>query len=59
MAIVSALTERFLMRAPGPINRQIIWRRNQVLNNGGLAVRGNTADVLVENTQVCSVVPHR
>ena len=36
----------------GPINRQIIWRRNQVLSNGGLAVKGNTADVLVEHTQV-------
>ena len=38
----------------GPINRQIIWRRNQVLSNGGLAVKGNTADVLVEHTQVAN-----
>eukprot|EP01052_Picozoa_sp_SAG31_P008707 SAG31_NODE_443_length_15645_cov_51.693169_6_plen_1007_part_00 len=38
----------------GPINRQIVWRRNQILSNGGLAVRGNTADVLVENTQVAN-----
>merc|ERR1712048_792340 len=36
----------------GAINQFIVWRRNQIFNNGGLVVRGNTADVLVEATEV-------
>ena len=35
-----------------PLNRFIIFRGNRILNNGGLVVRGNTADVLAESTVV-------
>ena len=32
----------------GPINQLVAIQRNQLLNNGGIVVRGHTANVLVE-----------
>ena len=36
----------------GPTNRLVVIRRNEVLNNGGIVVRGHTTDVLVEGNQI-------
>ena len=36
----------------GPINQLVAIQRNRVMNNGGIAVRGHTANVLVEANQV-------
>ena len=36
----------------GAINHLVIIKRNEVLNNGGILVRGHTANVIVENNRI-------
>ena len=36
----------------GPINHLVVIRRNAILNNGGIAVRGHTTNVLLEGNRI-------
>lgn len=36
----------------GPLNHLVVIKRNRIMNNGGIEVRGHTTNVIVENNEI-------